>query len=315
MLDILLPLNRASTYLEDSLNSIREAQQQLLEKLKYDSELILILNGINDHDINKIKSIVERIKLINYRIISSDEYGISNALNKGINDSNSRFIARADDDDLVMKDRFVRQIETMISDRSLLLVGTDAILIDARGENLGKLRHPKSYSDIREFLLFQNCFVHSSVIFRRDILEEVGLYRPDLDGIEDYDLWCRMSSRGKVINLPEYLVKHRIHDKQTTHALNPESNLQLREFFLSNFDVTTKGIELSYKRKLRLSHSLLALALSRKCLSMKTKKRVLALPYLFKSWILSPVFSTKIFLRILRFKCFSSKHNREPISM
>ena len=88
MLDILLPLNRVSVYLEESLNSIREAQQQLLDKLRYDSKLILIVNGIDDHDINKIKSIVDRSKLIKYSIISNAEYGISNALNQGINDSN-----------------------------------------------------------------------------------------------------------------------------------------------------------------------------------------------------------------------------------
>ena len=306
MLDILLPLNRVSVYLEESLNSIREAQQQLLDKLRYDSKLILIVNGIDDHDINKIKSIVDRSKLIKYSIISNAEYGISNALNQGINDSNSRFIARTDDDDLVMKDRFVRQIETFNSDSSLVLVGTYAILIGAKDEDLGKLRHPRSYSDIRKFLLFQNCFVHSSVMFRRDILREVGLYRPDLDGVEDYDLWCRMSTRGKVINLPEYLVKHRIHDQQTTHTLNLESKLQLRKFFLSNFDARLQRFELNDKRKLRISHSLLALSLSRKYLSLKSKKRFFFLPYLFKSWILSPVFSTKIFLRILKFKWFSN---------
>jgi hypothetical protein len=186
----------------------------------------------------------------------------------------------------------------MSSDSSLLLVGTYAILIDANGEEFGKLKHPKSYSDIREFLLFQNCFVHSSVMFRRDILGEVGLYRTDLDGVEDFDLWCRISTRGKVINLPEYLVKHRIHVQQTTHALNLESKIQLREFFLGNFDAKMQHVELGRLRKLRISHSLLALALSRKYLSLKTKKRFFALAYLFKSWMLSPVFSTKIFLRI-----------------
>jgi len=306
MLDILLPLNRVSVYLESSLRSVGEAQQYLSDKLKCDSNLILILNGLDNHDLKVIKSIAERSKLTKYRIISSDAYGISNALNKGINDSNSRFIARTDDDDLIMKDRFVRQIETFSSDSSLLLVGTYAILINASGKELGRLKHPKSYSEIREFLFFQNCFVHSSVMFRREVLQRAGIYRPELDGVEDYDLWCRISSLGKVINLPEYLVKHRIHDQQTTRYRNTISNHQLRQLFSRNLDERTNPGKLSVREKKRKSYSLLSINLAREYLSSKSIKRVLVLPYLFKSWIMSPVFSAKIFLKILKFKWYSN---------
>lgn len=305
MLDILMPLNRVSPFLKESLFSISIAQQRLSNELKCDSELILIVNGINDQSIIKIESLAAQIGLDNFRIITSSEDGISRALNKGIKESKAPYIARMDDDDVVMKDRFVRQIQELRSDSNLLLIGTYAKLIDANNNELGELRHPVLYSDIRKFLLFQNCFVHSSVMFRRDVLEEIGLYRPERDGVEDYDLWCRISSQGKVVNLPEYLVKHRIHDQQTSNKSNHHMNLKLRQLFIDNFDVLLKNIKISEKQKMRISNSFLALSLSRRYMSMRSVKRFFALPYLFKSWFLSPRFSTQIVLRILKFKWFS----------
>jgi glycosyltransferase involved in cell wall biosynthesis len=305
MLDVLLPLNRVSDFLEDSLSSIGIAQRYLLDKLKFESELILIVNGIEHQQINKIECIAERSNLIKYRIIQSENYGISAALNKGIGLSSSPFLARTDDDDLVMKDRFVRQIETFTSNSNIFLIGSYGILIDANGREIGRLKHPKSNSEIQEFLLFQNCFIHSSVMFRRAVLQDVGLYRPELDGVEDYDLWCRISNRGGVMNLPEYLVKHRLHDQQTTNTLNQKSNLQLRKIFLNNIEKNIYFGELTHLEKSRFSQSLLALNLSRRHFSLKSQKKFLSVPYLLKSWILSPVLSPRIFLRILKFKCFS----------
>ena len=305
ILDILLPVNRASEYLEDSLKSIAEAQQYLLDELQYKSILFIITNGLDYYDATRIKSIAERSNLCGYKVLTCESKGISNAINKGIHESNSPFIARADDDDLIMKERFVKQIENLKFDSTLLLVGTYATLIDGSNKELGKLDHPKSYSAIQDFLFFQNCFVHSSVMFRRSVLSEVGFYRPSLDGVEDYDLWCRISNRGKVINLPEYLIKHRIHDQQTTHILNFESDLRLKQIFLNNLNLRATGRTLSDREKHRICCSLLALNLSRRYLSLNSRKRVLAFPYMFKSWILSPVSMTRIFLRILKFKCFS----------
>ena len=97
MLDILLPVNRLSIHLEESLDSISEAQQYLLDELQLESELIVITNGVDEQIFQDIEFRVKQSKLSKYRIIKTETCGISSALNCGLQTSNSPLIARVDD--------------------------------------------------------------------------------------------------------------------------------------------------------------------------------------------------------------------------
>jgi hypothetical protein len=60
-------------------------------------------------------------------------------------------------------------------------------------------------------LLHQNCFVHSSVILRRNAVEKAGLYNEKLFPPigDDYELWLRIGALGECWNLTEPLVAFR----------------------------------------------------------------------------------------------------------
>jgi hypothetical protein len=48
-------------------------------------------------------------------------------------------------------------------------------------------------------------------MFRRDAYDRAGGYRKGLNCVEDYDLWLRMSEVTLIANLPDILVRYRIH--------------------------------------------------------------------------------------------------------
>lgn len=50
-------------------------------------------------------------------------------------------------------------------------------------------------------LLVMNRFQTSTVLVRKRALEEVGGFRPDLDGVEDWDCWLRLSHLGPVLKM------------------------------------------------------------------------------------------------------------------
>src|SRR5437588_2383275 len=56
--------------------------------------------------------------------------------------------------------------------------------------------------------MFDNPFIHGSVLFRRDV---VGAYDPAFESAEDFDLWSRVAAHHLTANLPERLVDHRVH--------------------------------------------------------------------------------------------------------
>jgi hypothetical protein len=71
--------------------------------------------------------------------------------------------------------------------------------------------HPTDDVALRFELLFNNPFVHSSVMIRKSALDEVGLYTTDpaRQPPEDYELWSRLARRFRVANLPERLTIYR----------------------------------------------------------------------------------------------------------
>ena len=153
--------------------------------------------------------------------------GIARALNAGIARVKTRFIARLDQDDIADPFRLARQIEFLEKHPHIALLGTWAEFF---GEDCRQVTPPIEHRDLLAELLWRNPFVHSSVMFRREILDvEEGPYNPTFTGCEDYDLWQRISLNFGIAILPEILTKHRLHDNQMTAGARAKSReLELR---------------------------------------------------------------------------------------
>jgi hypothetical protein len=83
--------------------------------------------------------------------------------------------------------------------------------MDERGRRVGVLDRCLDDVSIRWYHLFDNAFVHSSVVFRRSVVwNELGGYDASLPSSEDYDLWARVLERHAAANLPERLLSYRI---------------------------------------------------------------------------------------------------------
>jgi hypothetical protein len=84
------------------------------------------------------------------------------------------------------------------------------IKIDEKWSIIGTMIIKNSDHDIRNHILEQNQFIHSSVVIRKSVLNEVWLYNPKYNKAEDYELWCRIWLKSKFANLNNIEVKYRI---------------------------------------------------------------------------------------------------------
>ena len=90
------------------------------------------------------------------------------------------------------------------------MTGSAWVEIDEAGRR-GAVHHPPTdCDDIRWRLLFSNALLHSSVVIRRSLLDEVGVYNESIGYGEDYELWSRVASRFAVANLARPLVLYRL---------------------------------------------------------------------------------------------------------
>ena len=197
---VLLPVFNGAAYLRESVESI-------LGQRYDDFELIIIDDGSCDDSAQIIQSINDpRIRF--YR---QSNRGLPATLNRAIELASGEFLARQDQDDVSVPHRLDKQVSYLRAHLRCALVGTWAEIV-AGTEKTGRAhRHAEDNHALQFDLLFDNPFVHSSVMLRKSAVQEVGMYTvdPSRQPPEDYELWSRLSRKWEVANIPEILHMYR----------------------------------------------------------------------------------------------------------
>lgn len=128
-----------------------------------------------------------------------------------------------DADDRALPERLLIQYHYMEQHTDVLACGS---LFYVHGFMVSK---PLNYEDIRTALLQNNCILHPSLFIRTEVMRNIGGYNEKYCYSSDYDLVCRISLAGKIVNLPDILMVYRMHkgqisqkhvDKQKSYADN-----------------------------------------------------------------------------------------------
>ena len=213
---ILLPVYNGAAYLRESLESI-------LGQTYPDFELIIIDDGSCDDSPRIIQSIGDpRIRFYRQR-----NRGLAATLNRAIELASGELLARQDQDDVSLPHRLEKQVGYLRSHTRCALVGTWAEIL-AVTEKTGRVhRHAEENHALQFDLLFDNPFVHSSVMLRKSAVQAVGMYTldPARQPPEDYELWSRLSRKWEVGNIPEILHRYReIPTSMSRNGISPFRN-------------------------------------------------------------------------------------------
>jgi len=177
-----------------------------------------------------------RIKILRLR----KNLGAAQARNIGIKHSEGEYIAILDADDWFHPQKIEIQVEFLEAKKEYGLVGTFCITLDPIKNRILKTQLPITHEEILKTMAYRNPFIHSSVIIRKSILDEVGYYNPRYRRAHDYDLYFRILSRSRAANIPRYLCFRikRMHRKR----VQLESILNSIVIPLSHFRVLRKNI-------------------------------------------------------------------------
>ena len=200
IISVILPVYNCPNYIRDAVESV-------LCQTFDNFELILIDDGSTDDT----PQILRQFTDVRIRLITQQNQGLAAALNQGIRLSRGRYIARQDHDDLALPERFSRQIAFLESNPHCALVGTWAKIWRSNLRTNRMHQHPADNATLHYELMFNNPFVHSSVMIRKSALERVGVYSTDAtrQPPEDYELWSRVAREYEVANIPEMLQIYR----------------------------------------------------------------------------------------------------------
>ena len=197
-----------------------KALETILKQSFTDFELIAINNGSTDGT----REFLDQIADPRVRVYHQEDKGLAAALNRGISLARGRYIARQDHDDWALPTRIAQQVAFLDANPDHALVGTRAEVWVGNSPT-GRLHdHPTEDENLRFALLFNNYFVHSSVMMRKTALDQVGVYTTDRSRQppEDYELWSRIARQFRVANLPERLTIYReVPTSMSRDGVNP----------------------------------------------------------------------------------------------
>ncbi len=195
-----------------------QAIQSIVAQTYTDYELLLINDGSTDTTEQVIFTYIEELKKNNPELATKITY-IKNeknlqliaTLNKGISLAQGTFIGRIDADD-IWTSRLKLEKQVMFLEKNLdhALVGTFAYVINEQGDVTSSLSYPTNNSQIRRELLTHSCFIHPSVLMRKDAVIACGQYDINEKHVEDYGLWLRIGKKYKFANIGEYLMSYRV---------------------------------------------------------------------------------------------------------
>jgi glycosyltransferase involved in cell wall biosynthesis len=183
-----------------------EALASILGQSLVDLELIVVDDGSTDGTPTRLAALADpRVS-----VLQQSRGGQTAALNRGLRAARAPLIARIDADDVALPERLARQAAFMTAHPEVGLLGTAAREIAPSGAVVRTLAPPCDDRAIRRELLRANPFIHSSVMFRRALIDTVGGYDESFAVAQDYDLWLRMSRVTRLANLAEPLVLRRL---------------------------------------------------------------------------------------------------------
>ena len=183
--------------------TIKRAILSALNQTYTNLQVIVVDDASTDNTYQIARKIAEKDERV-ILLRSFEKLGPAYSRNKGIKRAEGKYIGILDADDWYHLQKIRHQISFLERRPSYGILGTFCITIQPNGKIL-KTKLPLTHDEIVRTMAYRNPFVHSSVVIRRDILEEVGYYDPNYKRAHDYDLYFRIISRSKGANLPEYL--------------------------------------------------------------------------------------------------------------
>lgn len=226
---------------------IREAIESVFAQTYPNMELIVVDDGSTDSTDEILKSYGDTLTYV-----WQENQGPAAARDLAISHARGEFVANLDHDDVWLREKTTKQVETFRAAPELDVVFGLAETMDANGNtmrvagctpqgwHLRALDLPfAAYvcdGDVLARLVEENVIWHSTVMMRRRAFLEAGGYDAQLKGVDDYELWLRLAAGGCKFGVVGSVVyRSRSHPKRMSQDFESQSrrHMQVLDNFLA----------------------------------------------------------------------------------
>ncbi|MEN8190054.1 MAG: glycosyltransferase [Thermodesulfobacteriota bacterium] len=192
---VIIPCYNQGHFLDEAVDSV-------LAQTFADFEIIVVNDGSTDSATNELLSGYDRPKT---RVLTTENCGLAQARNNGINEASGEYILPLDADDKIGPGYLEEAVSLLDGDP---LVG----IVYCRAQLFGAVETEWHLPDFSEAEMMYDNVIFCSALFRRSDWADVGGYSGEMVyGWEDYDFWLSLLERGRLVRrIDEILFFYRV---------------------------------------------------------------------------------------------------------
>jgi glycosyltransferase involved in cell wall biosynthesis len=210
---VIIPTYNCAHHLEQAIESA-------INQTYRDLEIIVIDDGSTDNTSQVVRKYETTI-----RYIWQENCGVSAARNHAIKSSAGELIAFLDADDWWEPTKLAEQVSLIAKDPELCLIYSDLDVSYDDGSVVHSFLSSRPLAAggyVFDQLLESGFIIPSTVLLRRDCLEQVGMFDESMRSHEDLELWLRLCRIWKVALVRKALT----HRRQGTANLTSNTSLR-----------------------------------------------------------------------------------------
>ena len=203
---ILMPVYNGEKYLSEAIESA-------LAQTYQNFELLIVNDGSTDNSAAIIKPFLKDSRVI---YIEQKNAGVAAARNTAIKHARGQYFGFLDQDDLWLNNKLEVQIAALEQDESVALVHSRQDFIDSHGNKIDYewITGGSGYCFRDNFI--KNRIAVLTVLIRKTIIDEIGLFNEQLSGADDYEMWLRITLKYPIKYIDQALAFYRFHDNNVS---------------------------------------------------------------------------------------------------
>jgi glycosyltransferase involved in cell wall biosynthesis len=286
LVSVIIPSYNHGRYLRQTLDSVIAQTYPAVE-------LIVVDDGSTDDTAQVLAAYAHHVKPCR---LMQNAGGPARPRNVGLNMAQGKYVAIFDSDDIMLPEKLSRQVSFLESYPDVSLVFSDFRNFDAEGcdkpflsaghepfQQMAKARLPDGHyripsHNVYETLIADNFVGTSSIVFRKSIVGEIGVFDETLCNSDDIDFLFRVARKFDLGYIPQVLHERRVHPGNISSR--PQA-LSARELVYKRL---YKDYALSARAKRNLDEYLARIYYSRGRWERSYGSRKLSIKYFLKSW-------------------------------
>lgn len=217
---VIIPCFNYGRYLKECIDSVLQQSYKNVE--------IIVINNASEDNTEEVCMQYNNIVYIK----NKEPHYASYCRNQGIKRAKGEYILFLDADDYLDASYIEKAVYILDNNKNIGLVYTDCYRIYDNGEK----KYWKSENYNRNNLLNYNYITNNS-IFRKSLVNLVGMMDEALEILEDYDFWLRITEVSDAYRIPEPLFYYRKHDKNKSLRNTHEERLKKTNEIIERYKI------------------------------------------------------------------------------